>query len=563
MANQPFLISLVAFGAAIAAFTLTWIGYLHVKMYRRGAAFQRVNPTMKIIYSSIRIPNLEELCRKHPPQARIQVRQWDLIAKHEPFADTQDDILAIITPFSTEVNVANAEAVREIALSRPSEYPKPVEMYNILSLYGHNVVTTEGDEWKRHRRVTVPHFNEKNNAYVHESTMRTLEGAFAKWKSDNIANGNDETEIDVHNMMFRVALSVISDAAFGVKFEFDGEGYVPPGFTFSFQRSLEILSLHLVEYIAFPKWAFKLPIQYLRDIEVGFSDFHRHMRSLVSTARTEKSEKANLLAALVKAADTESDEGKALSEEEMISNMFIFLFAGHETTANVLSYATAYMALRPEYQEKLYEETNKVISLDETPAYKHFTQLPFTMAIMNESMRLYPTVPLIPKVAGAGPSGTAHFQPLLGGKYQIPVSQNASEPDLEGTSVHISFIPLHYNPKYWGPDPGEFRPERWVGEDAESLNKYAWAPFSVGGRACLGKKFSQVEFVCALTMLNRYFTWRISPEMADEEVKKNGIKEEIEASALANCRKEIEKPERAITLKPGPVKLLFKRRTTA
>ncbi|KAI8803908.1 cytochrome P450 [Cladochytrium replicatum] len=467
-------------------------------------------------------------------------------------------MFAIVTPFYTEIKVANADAVREIALSRTSEFPKQVDLYEVLRIYGNNVVTAEGEEWKRHRRITGPHFNEKNNAYVHESTMRTLESLFAKWKSENLARGNDETEV-----MFRVALSVISDAAFGVAFEFDGEGYAPEGFTFSFQRSLEIIAVHLVEYLFYPKWALKLPVPYLSKIDVGFSDFGRHIQSLVSQARAEKTEKANLLAALVKATDNEPDSEKGMSEMEMISSMFIFLFAGHETTANVLSYATAYMALQPEYQEKLYEETNKVIPLDEAPAYKHFSMLPFTMAIMNESMRVSPTVSLVPKVAGPGSSGAAQFQPLLAGKYQVPVSENVSEPELESTSIHISFIPLHMNPKYWGPDPEVFRPERWVSGDMENTHRYAFAPFSVGARACLGKKFSQVEFVCALTMLNRYYTWRISPEMAEEEVRKNGTKEEIETSAREECRKQVGKTTHGITLKPGVVKLLFRRRTIA
>ncbi|KAI8808385.1 cytochrome P450 [Cladochytrium replicatum] len=554
--------SLLTFTSAFAACVVLWIVYLHIKMYRRGAAFRRVNPTMKIVYS---VPYGYHALRAFGGDTLRNLgfqfaNGWEVISKYEPYADTEADIFAIVTPFSTEVKVANADVVREIALSRANEFPKPLEMYKILRIYGNNLVTTEGEEWKRHRRVTSPHFNEKNNAYVHESTLRTLEGVFSKWKSDNLAHGTDETEVDVHNVMFRVALSVISDAAFGVQFDFHGEGYVPTGYTYSFQASLEVLALHLVEYIVYPKWVLKLPFQYLRKIDVGFADFYRHMRDLVSRARTEKSDKANLLAALVNAVDTEIDTEKSLSEEEMISSMFIFLFAGHETTANVLSYATAHMALMPEYQKRLYEETNKVIPLNEVPAYKHFSQLTFTMAIMNETMRITPTVSLVPKCAGTGQSGAAQFQPLLGGKYQIPVNHNASEPDLESTTIQVSFIPLHVNPKYWGPDPDVFRPERWLSEDMESSHRYAFAPFSIGARACVGKKFSQVEFVCALTMLNRYYTWRISPDMADEEVKKKGNKEEIESSALANCRKQVGKATHAVTLKPGKVKLLFKRR---
>ncbi|KAI8803916.1 cytochrome P450 [Cladochytrium replicatum] len=482
---------------------------------------------------------------------------WEVLTKYEYFADTEDDIFAVVTPTSTVIMIANADVIREMAYSRPGEFPKPVELYGTLRIYGENILTTEGDEWKRHRRVTGHHFNEKNNAYVHEATVRTLEGAFANWRSQNHARGTDETEVD---MMFRVALSVISDAAFGVRFEFAGDGHVPPGYTHSFQRSLEILAKHMFEYVILPKWALKLPVQYLRNIDQGFSDFYRHMQALVSKARADTTDNGNLLAGLVKAADDKTDAEKALSEEELISSMFVFFFAVSKTTANVLTYASAYLALQPEYQDKLYEATNKVIPSGELPAYSHFNQLQFAMAIMNESMRISPTVTLVPKVAGPGPSGTAQFQPMLGGKYQIPVQSNASEPDLDETGLQPMFHPLHYNPKYWGPDPEAFRPERWLSEDMESTHRYAFAPFSFGSRACLGKKFAQIEFVMTLTMMNRYYTWRISPTMADEEVRRNGTKEEIEASARANFRNEVEKATYSVTLKPGTVKLLFKRR---
>jgi cytochrome P450 len=146
-------------------------------------------------------------------------------------------------------------------------------------------------------------------------------------------------------------------------------------------------------------------------------------------------------------------------------------------------------ALHPEAQQKLHDEILRVLGPHEPPTYKNFNDLPYTLAIMNEALRLYPLVLQIPKWTGEGPE----VKTL--GPFVLPPK----------TSVNITNMGLHYNPKSWGEDADKFRPERFL-SDPTSVSKSnwdrnAWSPFSEGPRSCLGKKFSQVEFVAALAML--------------------------------------------------------------
>jgi cytochrome P450 len=143
-------------------------------------------------------------------------------------------------------------------------------------------------------------------------------------------------------------------------------------------------------------------------------------------------------------------------------------------------------ALYPEAQQKLHDEILGVLGPDEPPTYKNFHELPYTLAIMNEVLRLYPLVMQIHK--------WTHEAKTLG-PYVVPPH----------TGINICNFGLHYNPKSWGDDTDKFRPERFLSDPTSvaksNWDRNAWSPFSEGPRSCLGKKFAQVEFVAALAML--------------------------------------------------------------
>ncbi|KAI8808395.1 cytochrome P450 [Cladochytrium replicatum] len=554
------MFSALLFGAAfLAGLIAATIGYLHVQMYQRAAAFRKLNPDMKIHTSWYFGFQLLRILFKDLVRSlggRWPAR-WEIDMIYEPFLDTKDDVFAVVTPYSTEVYVANADIVREVALSRVTEFSKPTQQYSALEIYGPNILTLEFDEWKRHRRVAAPQFSERMNGHAVGAAANTLKELFASW--------GDEAEIILDKTLYEVTLCILGETAFGVPFDLKSQGEVLEGFTMGFQQCVRFVMGNVITILSLPPWIRVLPFETTRKYYRAVDEFKRHIERIIRTPIDESSTNGALLRSLVKAVIDEEDPQRQLTDQELISSTFIFLVAGHETTANVLTYALGMMAINPEYQEILLQETRKVLQDDEELTYKHYSKLHFAHAIVNETLRLYPTVPFLGKYGGPGESGTDTIQ-VLNGKYNIPSDSTIQDPKLKNTVIWIDQIALQHNPKYWGDDVNQFRPERFFSVHAEGdqntarvtetgakVHKYAFAPFNIGPRACIGRKFALVEMAVILTLLNREYTWKPAPSM--------GAGMDGEDAAIRGCRAELNRPVYFTAMKPeNPIKIVFSRR---
>ncbi|KAJ3403799.1 hypothetical protein HDV05_007604 [Chytridiales sp. JEL 0842] len=520
-------------GATIAGLLVARTAYLYVKAFLRAAQLKRMNPSLTV-HTVPAVPFSILVMFGLLPNWVIKGfdKEWPVRMKYKVFQGTHLNTFAIVGPHNTVLCCADPDLTHEMMVSRWTEFRKPTHNYGVLDIFGQNVVTTEGSEWRRHRKFSAPSFSEKNMYLVHEETIAAMRMMFAAWESQAKTNGVDienkgEFVVNVSRDMFHMALAVISAAAFGVRLDWESENdigkKIPEGHQMSFQQSLEIVMYRLTQWLLFPKFLFKLPIKYLRETKDGYEDFKKYMLEFIKVA--EKNENSTLLSLLVKAG-SEENEDQGLSKDELVGNAFIFLVAGHETTAGVLNYALAHLAINPDIQEKLHNEVTNVIGDNDLPSYNNYNEFPYIHAIMHETLRLNAAVSLIPKWTGD--------QERTLGPYVISPK----------TNVDIITYGLHYNPKVWGPDVNEYRPERFLSDPASvaksNWNKNAFAPFSEGPRSCLGKKFSQVEFCCALAMLSQKYTWRLQPGTNVEKM--------MESSTLLTTKTTL------------PVKLLFKRR---
>ncbi|KAI8808396.1 cytochrome P450 [Cladochytrium replicatum] len=548
------LIVVALIGGSIA----TVVAYLHVRMYQRAAAFRKLNPDIRMHtswyfgYLILRIM-FKDIVKALGGRWHAH---WEVDTIYERFLDTTDDVFALVTPFTTEVHVANADIIRQIALSQVTEFPKPARLYTVLEIFGPNILTLEFDEWKRHRRVAGPQFSERLNAQVVVAATKTMKQVFVNW--------GDEVEITLEHTLYEITMNVLGEAAFGVPFD-QSTQEVLEGFTTSFQQCVRFVMANIVSIIAIPQWVQNLPLESTRKYRVAVDEFKRHLERLIKSPIDGNAPNGALLRSLVNSVSEEQDPQKRLTNEELISSAFIFLVAGHETTANTLLFALGMMAIYPEYQDMLLQETRKVLKDDEAPTYKHYSKLHFAHAIVNETLRLFPIVPFVGKHAGRGESGTETMQ-VLNGKYYIPSNGTNQDPNFEDTIIWLNINALQHNPKYWGDDVNQFRPERFYSPDAEDdqntarvaetgakVHKYAFAPFNVGPRACIGRKFALVEMAVILTLLNREYTWKPAPSM--------GAGLEGEDAAMRGCRTELNKPLFLNAMKPqNPINLVFTRR---
>jgi len=230
----------------------------------------------------------------------------------------------------------------------------------------------------------------------------------------------------------------------------------------------------------------------------------QYMVEMIEARRTsnDAEERHDIFSTLLNASQEELDNG--LSVEELIGNMFILILAGYESSAHTLCFSFGLLALFPDEQERLYQNINGVISsLNRTPTYKDMGRFTYSLAVFYETLRLFPPSPYIPKTATE--DTTLTVSNAEGGKTTFPVPS--------GTDVYIHTPGLHYNPRYWK-DPHKFMPERFLGD----WPRDAFVPFSLGARACLGRRFFETEGIAVITMLVSKYRIEIKeePEFANE-----------------------------------------------
>ncbi|XP_062444115.1 cytochrome P450 3A9-like [Rhea pennata] len=183
---------------------------------------------------------------------------------------------------------------------------------------------------------------------------------------------------------------------------------------------------------------------------------------------------------------------KALTDVEILSQAFIFIFAGYETVSSTLSYVAYELATHPDVQQKVLEEIDSVLPNKAPITYDMIMQLEYLDMVLNETLRLFP----------------------LGGRLERSCKKNIEISGVtipKGTVVMIPPFTLHHNPEYW-PEPEEFRPERFSKENREAIDPYTFLPFGAGPRNCIGMRFALLTLKAAITVLLQNFTFRTCKE---------------------------------------------------
>jgi cytochrome P450 len=214
-------------------------------------------------------------------------------------------------------------------------------------------------------------------------------------------------------------------------------------------------------------------------------------------------ERQDLMSNLIRASMEQSGarKGSDFTHRDLLGNIFIFLFAGHETTASALSFAIALLAIHQEEQEELYQHVRSVVPDGRLPTYQNVPQLTRVLAVIYETLRLFSPASWVTREAAEDCVITTDS----GETVAVP----------KGTVLVPMIDAMHHNPKYW-PDPYEFRPSRFL----EDYNKDAFMPFSAGARVCIGRRFSEIEQIAVLSViaLNYKITILEEPQYAHETV---------------------------------------------
>lgn len=418
----------------------------------------------------------------------------------------------VVNPSTIELYIADGEVIDSI-FSRRKDFPKPLAFYKPLEFYGKNVDTVEGAEWQRHRKITTPPFNERNSGLVWNESLRQARDMVKEWSECN-KNGTNST---IHDTI-TLALYVLTSAGFGMSYSFKpGSDSLPAGHTLSYRDALAGVVSNIIPIFIFPLNFFTLPYTppRVRRIGTAITEFKAYMTEMVSQERklvTKRDvDSGNLISSLVRASDQANEH--ALTDSEILGNIFFYNLAGHESTANTLAFVIHLLAVYPTYQDWLHEEINRVLGDQETLNYEDcFPQLKRCLATMYETLRLWGPITVLPKYTNNTPQSLT----IDGKSHIIPAH----------TYVCINQVAVHTLPKYWGEDTLQWLPDRWITSSSspsivnETLKdppggKGTFIPWADGPRICAGKKFSQVEFVAVLATL--FGKWRVRPKVLEGE----------------------------------------------
>jgi cytochrome P450 len=410
------------------------------------------------------------------------------------------------------VLVLNAEQAQKILLTNyktPPRYVKKFEM--IKRIIGNGLVTLEGDDWYRHRRMINPSFNLTFlTKTLQDSVPPRLERFVECLKQ---AGGQ---EIDLGALFSLLTLDIIGQAAFHHDFE---------GITalekWASDTTLEKIPETHDKLVQSLSAAFKpsprrlllgmLNLESYRLFDPDMSKLTKHMNDAVDGIIVRAKERrvdgmeANLLEptalrrnsskyAAKSILDLLLDANDSLTPLELRDEVKTFLVAGHETTSSWCYWATYALTKYPDVQQRLYDElTSKPSSTVE-----EINQLSYLHAFLQEVLRVHPPVGMIIRHT---------TQDETFGEYHIPAN----------TRTAIPIYLMHHNPKYWK-HPETFWPERWLQDKPPNSHNYAFLPFSAGPRNCIGYRFATLEAKMIMAGVIQKFTFELAPSLKDKKI---------------------------------------------
>lgn len=369
------------------------------------------------------------------------------------------------TPFFRSYLCNDPALVDLVLKGRPDDFPKSSRINEGLRpLLGQSVFVTNGEVWKRQRRIIDPAFEGGRLRDTWPAMLAAGQAAVAR-----LAPG--PVEIEEHAS--HAAADVIFRTLFSIPIEHEVAGQVFAQFR-AYQRSQPILNL--AAFVRLPDW---LPRPHRR----GTRRTARAIRALIERLTAERmaaieagTAPDDLATKIMTTADPVT--GARFDTAEMVDQVAIFFLAGHETSASALAWALYLLATHPEAQARVAAEA---AAFNADPAFGNLSKLRFTRDVFREALRLYPPVPMMVRE-------TTKPETFRG------------RPVAPGSQVVLSPWHLHRHERIWT-DPDAFDPDRWSREETRACARDAWMPFSAGPRVCTGAGFAMVEGPLLLALI--------------------------------------------------------------
>jgi cytochrome P450 len=386
------------------------------------------------------------------------------IPYHKRYFDKFGDSFSLKIGRSKHIILSRDNEIAQYILQKNQKnYHKSKFQSVYLSKYlGKGLLTVDGDFWLKQRRLIQPAFHKQKMNQLVENMNLTITSEL-----DNIVEGES---IDVFPVMSQLAFNVVAKSLFQLSISEEKLNRI--------KYIIEEVQNFLIKEIRLPHkaWWFSLSGQVKKHLELA-EENNTIIQEIIEERMTSKEEINDLLNMLLET--RYEDTGEGMSVKQLVDEIKVLFIAGHETTANALTFTLHLLGNNPDIQQRIFDEIIQIESQSKD-IVEQLQKMIYTNAVLNESMRLYPPA-------------------------WITDRQNVTDDILAGyhikkeTLIGVSFYELHRNPKYWK-NPDEFDPERFLGEQKKLSMQYFY-PFGAGPRMCIGSGFAIYEMCLTISQI--------------------------------------------------------------
>ena len=368
--------------------------------------------------------------------------------------------------------INNPEDIKRVMLSNHRNYTKGSGMDRVKILLGNGIMTSEGAFWRRQRRMMQPAFHRR----IIDQFSQLISDVNRAWAQKWALQADRGEPINVTDETSELTLDIVLKSIFGS----------------DLARLVARLGENPFEVVA---------KEQTRDLKFAFRfrGLGRLVAEVMARRRQENESHFDFLAMLMDARDRETDQ--AMDDRELIDEVLTLIVAGHETTAAALTWTWYLLSENPAAEARLQAEADQAPDLL-TFGLEAAEALIYTHQVAQESLRLYPPGWLLTRRT---------IEPDTLGGFPIPAR----------TEVFISPYLLHRNPQFWA-NPQDFEPQRFAGIDAKERHKFAYIPFAVGPRHCIGENIAMFEILVHLQHMAKRFRFvRVDQEPIELEAQIN------------------------------------------
>jgi cytochrome P450 len=368
------------------------------------------------------------------------------------------------------------DLIEQVLVTDAKYYIKHFGARAFKPVLGNGLVTSEGAFWRRQRKLIQPAFLKSRVASYAPVMAEQTEHMLASWTPGKSV----QIDFEFEGLTSTIALKTL--------FDLDDPGD-RDRFSDTLKLAFDLMNARLRRLFKLPLW---VPTPTNRRLQSAVAELDRRIQGFIAAGRARQNPGNDLLSRLLLAHD---EDGTGMTDRQLRDEAMTLYLAGHETTALALTWTWYLLSQHPYVEEKLVSEWQHVLA-GRPPTVKQLNSLPYTAAVIAESMRLFPPVYVI------GREATMDLE--LGG-YRVK----------RGYTVLMSQWVSHRDPKYF-PSPEEFRPERWEDGLARRIPKYAYYPFGGGQRICVGADFALMETAIILAAVGQRYRFTLDADAVIE-----------------------------------------------